>query len=587
MIPTIFITGELSSGKSSFLNALTGKIISNVAITPETFYPEAYYLSSDGHNDEDKIAETLKDSHDKNSINHNSKIDDVDIITKNDEDTYLETRTGLPNLKIVDFPGLNDTSDSEHKFYEVIKKNISECDLLIQVIKVTDQLTRYAREYITNVRGIIENEKLANNHYVDYIVVFNKFDNIHDDGFHHFYNAAIKIAQIPINKTFRCSSHKMLINYIKSNKKRLHVPSHLVAEVCKVLEHSKVHNMKSLMEKLKTQKYIDHTDIKLAKIDETVGHNITHEYSGSNGDWDEIIGYLQNFKDILKQEMIKLLRGKFNHLIQTHNFCTKHEVELDNNHYDDFCKEFVKYGNVMEKYDIKYDELLREIINNALNILPIAKANHFIRSIHSYYKDEYEKLYDTVFDHAIKLNNETLSYIIYHYRSQEKIIFKKLCTLLADKNIWDSNFGANHYNIVTDSYQAQYELIDHNNKHRSWFISNLTSHKESVIRKLLLLATTPIVELKVLDREGVIPYDLLDLVDVNIPKVFRYYLLTLSNDVKLEQMLFNTNFDINIQDYLEKFDEFNKFKNQENIICDDIYNKLVEIGELDENVSDD
>jgi alpha-tubulin suppressor-like RCC1 family protein len=561
MTPRILITGQLSSGKSSLLNALAGKIISNVAVTPETFFPETYYLSRKrGHHDEAKIEKTLKKKHNENTINRNGKIDNINIKKRN-KGTSLKTRTDLPDFEIIDLPGLNDTNDPENKIYEVIKKKIGKCDLLIQVVRATDQLTRYEQKYITYVHGIIENEKLVNNHYVDYIMVFNKFDNIYDDGLHQFYNAAIKTTQVPINKIFRCSSHKMLVNYIKSKKKKLHIPSHLVAELNKVLDHSNV-DMESLKEKRKTTKYIDHADIKFLEIDETDGQTTKPVYKGSHGDWDDIMKYLKNFKKTLKRAMIKLLRGKFNHLIKTHEFCTNHKTELDHIKYDDFCKEFVKYGNVMEKYDIKYDELLGEIINNTLDILPTTEANYFIRSIHSYYKDKYKNLYDTICDHMNILNNETLAYIIYHYRSQEKIIFKKLCTILADKNLWDTNFGANHYNIATGSYQSQYELIEHNNKHRSWFISNLTSQKESVIRKLLRLATIPIAELKVLDREGIIPYDLLDSVGVNISKVFRYNLLTLPHDTKLEHVLFNTEISDNIQKYLENYDELCNTKRQ-------------------------
>jgi predicted GTPase len=48
---TIFITGEVNAGKSSFLNALSGGIVSNVSLQRETFIPIWYQYSNTGTED--------------------------------------------------------------------------------------------------------------------------------------------------------------------------------------------------------------------------------------------------------------------------------------------------------------------------------------------------------------------------------------------------------------------------------------------------------------------------------------------------------------------------------------------------------
>jgi GTPase SAR1 family protein len=46
-VPTIFLVGEVSSGKSSFLNSLVGGYVANASLQRETLRPNWYQLASD------------------------------------------------------------------------------------------------------------------------------------------------------------------------------------------------------------------------------------------------------------------------------------------------------------------------------------------------------------------------------------------------------------------------------------------------------------------------------------------------------------------------------------------------------------
>ena len=141
--PTIFLIGEVSSGKSSFLNSFAGGYISNSSIQRETFNPLWYQFSSTGKEDHvTGITLQLEHKHKQNELFREriqdlkeEEISSLDHIC--DDDNPLPIRYNLEDLNIIDFPGINDSDDKTNKFLKAIENRIHQADLLIYITEAT------------------------------------------------------------------------------------------------------------------------------------------------------------------------------------------------------------------------------------------------------------------------------------------------------------------------------------------------------------------------------------------------------------------------------------------------------------------
>lgn len=103
------LIGQVSSGKSSLLNALAGGFCSNVALKRETFKPIIYQLSIDANQSKiysiSKNLESIhKDNNEKRNNIKNINEDEISSpIIANDDKNKLLSYYGI-DMQIIDFP---------------------------------------------------------------------------------------------------------------------------------------------------------------------------------------------------------------------------------------------------------------------------------------------------------------------------------------------------------------------------------------------------------------------------------------------------------------------------------------------------
>jgi GTPase SAR1 family protein len=254
-IPTIFLVGEVSSGKSSFLNSLAGAYVANASLQRETLKPNLYRFLSDGDSIEvnketkyggvarvNKITESLEEDHKENEELRDS-IENADIAKINnicDESNGLPIGFGLGAFNVIDFPGINDAEDKTGKFLNIIKENIKSADLILYL---TDASTAFQRE--TELKSFeilckMVREENKDGHYVDIIIIVNKFDDLTCPDLNQIYDRIPRHSSLEKEKVLRFSSHKMMITNIVTNKKTLYVPEFARRELKRILKTSSV-----------------------------------------------------------------------------------------------------------------------------------------------------------------------------------------------------------------------------------------------------------------------------------------------------------------------------------------------------------
>lgn len=236
MIPTIFFIGEVSSGKSSLVNALACKYVTCVSLQRETFHPTKFCFRKKSDCQETVI--NLETIH-KNNVNcrenkapNNIKQMNIVNILKTDD---------LGEMDIVDFPGLNDGQDTQDKYLQCISDNLNKANM---VCFVTDASTAFVKksEYETfnKVKRMIEMEWEVNRNYIELCVVINKYDNNpekdDDEDLKDIYKRILVN-----NPVYRISSHKLLCHRLLQNKKSLCVPKFMVNETKKILKDAEIH----------------------------------------------------------------------------------------------------------------------------------------------------------------------------------------------------------------------------------------------------------------------------------------------------------------------------------------------------------
>jgi energy-coupling factor transporter ATP-binding protein EcfA2 len=526
----IFLAGPNSSGKSSFLNSLAGGIVSTSSSQREVFHPEKYIFTNTNDKNILNVTGQLEQKHQENkTIKH--------ITTNNIKanDYILQTKHGLNNYNVIDFPGHHmidyntiDQYTTDH-ITDHINDHIPLCDLLIYVTD-TQQNTTHTT-HTSHLDTLINKEK-EKGHYMDYIVVINKYDDVDLDENYTRTN----------NKIFRYSSHRVLIDYIIKEKKKLIIPKHMKKELSTILKNSDIPVTNALKKKI-NNKTISYTNLKYT-IDDV-------DYSKYNirGDWDDVIGHIKSSQVNKKTNAIKLLNDNFNDLIKNKQNTLDHLMHFLNR-FDDYIK-------IMSDNGIVYDELLEQVILNYVHELTISELEDIIPSIIYKYNQQYPSLYDTLINSNKIINSRSLlSLLLYENRKFPKT-FTPLCALLKNKNTWQ-NFIHGFYNIQEMNISI-YVKKNGKFKHNSWFISNLLIDSHETIHKLVMLALTPLHQLKALERANIVPYDIIKLIDPDLQR-YDYYLCKLSNTEILEHRLFGIDEDdrSNWEAYVNRHDYFIK-----------------------------
>lgn len=552
----IFLTGEVSTGKSSFLNSLAGGIISNTSIQRETFQPEEYIFSNEGDDRNITVlTNQLKDLHEENEQKRSriTTLKEEEIgssIKKTPDDNFLETKHNLENFHLVDFPGINDAEDTNDFFFKTIENRINICDLLIYVTAAKQAFKSKSEvEYFKKLIALIEKEKEVG-HYMDYIVIVNKYDDIDNKDLDDIYHRIIDRAGTPVDKIFRYSSHKMLVNCVINEKMQLIIPKFMKNEVTEILKHADIPLTRTLKKRVKNLQirysdieHIDNSDSSSSDEDSDDEFNAT--YKGVEGDWDEVMKHIKLFQNNRRCNLVELLKDRFDSLL-SHRFigsCTSYMP--------DFFTKFNEYVKISQDHIIKYDELLEQVILQYIKILDSTRLDMFIQTLIYNYHDRYISIYDTVMTNKDLINYKTMSLILYKNRKQAKI-FSHLYELLKDKQVW-CNFAYSMYCIKTNKNISGYSIKKGTHTHPSWFIHILLNDSYKNIQTLLILATTKTHELKSLDKSNAIPYGLIKSIDKQACMRYEYYLSKLGTSESLNHKLFGI--DANDMNDWEKYSD--------------------------------
>ncbi len=308
VVPNIFLIGEISSGKSSFLNAIASGFVSSVSLQRETFSPLYYeFCETANESNLDTLTNSLADMHTKNQqlreqFENNPKLELKEEIIKR----TLPIRYNLPDMCIIDFPGLNDSQDTYNKFYEIFNRNICYAQMVIFLTDAEKAFNSKSEvDTYNKIKKCIDDEFTKNQHHVELVIAVNKYDETSDDDLSQIYERLPKMLTCEKYKIFRISSHKMFIHSLMNRKGNIIIPPFLKNELKKILKNSNVSITK--LEKCKngnnTIYKVLHNNLiinnALDSSDSDDEYNKKYQHTTTEcyneGDWDDIIGFIKNF----------------------------------------------------------------------------------------------------------------------------------------------------------------------------------------------------------------------------------------------------------------------------------------------------
>ena len=148
---SVALIGNVSSGKSTLLNAMTTHKYSDMKLKRTTTIPQVYVESTSGFS-EYKIYEKNKKKNSENSGKLDKCAEIIHSIGKFTDFIHLEKC----QLRVYDLPGLND-SKAEKAYYQYLDKNFSGYDIIICVVDITSSFSTSGEmkmlEYLKNNLG--------------------------------------------------------------------------------------------------------------------------------------------------------------------------------------------------------------------------------------------------------------------------------------------------------------------------------------------------------------------------------------------------------------------------------------------------
>ena len=287
---TIFITGEVNSGKSSLLNALSGGIVSNASLQRETFNPIEYEYSKQGTEANlRKLSEQLQDVHKKNESLRKElhELSEEKVATTTRFEFSLPVRYELAPCSLVDFPGINDAEDGEKQlFFAAISNKVHEADL---IIFVTDAATAFSKASEINeyrkVQQLVQRENDVG-HFVELVVVVNKFDTTGDKDLEDIFDRIpSKLSGFEKDKVFRFSSHKMLIDNVLRCELDVYLPVFHRNELQRILRTCNVQLSSSAQGRIKKERLLRFSDINVqADLANAVSDDEEEDGESSDGE---------------------------------------------------------------------------------------------------------------------------------------------------------------------------------------------------------------------------------------------------------------------------------------------------------------
>ena len=571
---TIALIGEVSSSKSSFLNNLAGGFVSSVSLQRETFQPRLYELNKKNHRG------YLTRAMSQLSHIHTENMAKRDTLSPNIENELKYMPYSLPilhdidNINVIDFPGFNDSEDQNNIFLKALQ-NKSTLKLIDMIIYITDSNRAFVNasevKLFSDIKNIvIEEEQKC--HYIDLIVLVNKYDNIQDEDLQQIYDRIQQKIVISNRKIFRVSNHKMTIHALKRNNHPLYIPDFLaISEIKKIVQNANC----------TVAKYIQSTPDShytiLTSHDMQFGDLADNLVAGQMpkliGDWDDLIGYLKDFPVAHTKDILNMMEHKMN--------CWVQECEPLNAEYKKFSIHESLECQLLETR-IQYKKFS---INESLECQLLETMIHYHRILHKYDPSHtiFNKYIMILIESVLNTDQKIRPIIlenIFQYRTnsvlREKIITAvKKSDIIATETliiIFDLMVHSKHnLNIhLTDifwinkiftqpvTYAPTFKFYSRSGQrwvrgykthnvvinHPSWFITSLINNNAipKNFQQQILLTVLPIDTLKMLLSQNMIDENILSTIDPDLPIKFRYLVqINPDNRKILEDHLFGSN----------------------------------------------
>ena len=312
------VSSLVSSGKSSFLNALANGLVSCVSLQTETLDLIKFSMTKNGtYENLLKIKDKLKELHENNENNRKnikncglsydySNIESKDSRTDNklSENLPIHNYYNINDFNIYDAPAIDDSFDKNEIFFSLLKNNISKMDIIFYVTDANCALVSKSEiELIKKIQKMIEYEK-ENLHHIDLAIIVNKYDDIEDNDLKDIYDRiGDKIKNI---KTFRVSSHKLLINNLIKNKLNFIFPEFMNKEVKKILKNANI-NITEEINLMMQYNFIKNSSLNPYCKVLNLPNNCDIE-----GDWDNVISFIGECQDDSRLNKNKIIKDKIN-----------------------------------------------------------------------------------------------------------------------------------------------------------------------------------------------------------------------------------------------------------------------------------
>jgi len=554
----IFLIGEVSSGKSSLLNALAGGIISNASMQRETINPEIYEFDviDKAYPSFKKMATILESKHvtnkkfdDKTAILNEPKF----VCDITGQKIIFKSQFEMGKFYIYDFPGVNDAkNDSNDVFFEQVKTQITNCNCLVYVTKAETAFLNQSE--LTLFKKIVElcdicREKRGK--YTQICIVINKFDNPYDIDMDQIANQVKSKINNDKIEIYRMSSHRLFLESIVKNNLNVPIPEFLHQEIKKIFQNATAVITKEQAVSIKKHGKISHKYIKfneeiesnkLELLDQDIDSNSDSDSDFKDnspnpektvpkpeyrewkyeGDWNNFINFIKEEKHNLPENRFKT-RNKWlqSYLDKVSNItCERSTPEFINT-----CSHFIDIVDVFQKSG-KMDSFMTHFVTFFDSIITrpyiCSTLTMHIFSLESLLEKQHRSKLLSHIENKIsilkgqEIPDHYIHLLFYGLFDTYRLNSDVLVQILKEKLVWNTS-NMNYWNITLNN---QNQICNNSNpKFKTFLIEKIMQHKHFIhrfqptdgkdIHMLIKLSLMKIDNLILLDHEKELSYDLI------------------------------------------------------------------------------
>lgn len=557
---TISILGEVSSGKSSLVNAFCGGFVSSCSLHRETLCPIGITLRENANYDNIRLV-----------TNQIEKIKSLNISTKeiqyvNSAGEALRSPEGLGNLVLIDLPGTNDSSDSDGSYVisSEIFQNIIHCSDL--VIFCTDANSAFLKssevEVFNQVRKMVskENDK---GKYTELILVVNKFDSPYDKELNDIYQKIPTTLGFDPSKIFKFSSHQFLIEMARSQKLVIPVPDIMKNELQKILKNTQVNITEELAKFLKEQQLLKGEHI--VYQDNTIndlffGNQVSGDRSSAKAQ--DLMQWLQTFQRKLDECRIVTCQQR---IIKIIDLLTLNVLDKDTNYFSkDVCaKVFDELNQLTKRSEIIYPsyfhyDLTQKIITIITNIMTNkhSRKNAFIlKSLHfnlKYFLDLIQHIQYPVDIDSIEKDNGHAYHTLLLLNlggNQKYSIYRAMIRY----GYREKNYQWTFYDHRSNKFLSGHECNDTSITDNIYLQYLMTFHPDPDLQAIIEISYIPIRYLRLMYIESkLIPRRWLELFEIDTSYYLHLIIEGDANECLGSKLFFKSKFPKSYQNYFTK-----------------------------------